>query len=663
MMRARRHVSRRFTETGQAILLLVLGLTLIITTGAALMVESTIQHDPLVQTDTVEHFSYRALEAGMNTFLSEANKNPNELTCSSKSPRGGQCTPTDFMKWKRIAGTNGTGVVPEYYAWGNPTFCFSETCTSSQTKNPVLYVKVTVYGAAGFTTVHMSFMKSTLNVEPVNGFLTRIWWSTYEATDPHLKGDPTSDCTYDWKNGYKGPNTTGVTACSEVVFASGTQVHGSLYANDSFYIDGSPTLGQVETADPKCLFVSVTVGCITKATQEKKHTVHQKTATLNSSESDEPIHPLPTTDSTLERWAAYDGCVYTGPTTIRFDSTGKMTVWSKGTPQRTATATTPKCPSTHTQTGKVATNTAPVPNGTRGDGVIYVNTAPAPCTKGVNAGASPFDDYSTGKNGTKAQYAVTTSTGKTYYAWWGAQPHPDCEGDAFVSDNPSGGGVKGQLTIGTSNDVIITGTIKYLNCGTSFESTVTHPCNFNTTAKSTDPNDSLGLIAQNYVMVNHPLKPTTCTKVDKVTVCKIPKPTSSATLAPTCTSSVLGTPAAALCNPITDSTKSTLTIDAALLALNHSFAVDNEALVTGGGGVGPLDGTLKIYGTIDQKWRGAIGIVGTSGYTKNYDWNSVGAVITPPHYLDPSTASWAIASSPIYPERIAPAFGAPTATT
>ena len=65
-------------------------------------------------------------------------------------------------------------------------------------------------------------------------------------------------------------------------------------------------------------------------------------------------------------------------------------------------------------------------------------------------------------------------------------------------------------------------------------------------------------------------------------------------------------------------------------------------------------GILRIYGTVDQKWRGVVADGTASGYVKDYDWNSVGAVVTPPHYLAPSTASWAISSSPIYITTIPP---------
>jgi len=644
MMRIR----RRFEETGQAVLVLVIMLSIIISAGGIVMTNDVIRHDPLIQADTVQHFSYRALEAGINTFMSDANDNPNNLTCSSASPTGGQCTPADFRKWRRVPDTSGTGVVPEYYAWANPVFCFTNSCpttTSTATTTPtvgnakpVLYVKETVYGVAGFPG-HLSYEQSTLNLKAVNGFLTHIWWSTYEATDPRLEGTTHTPpyCTYDWNNDYRGPNTTPETVCSPVVFATGTQIYGPIFSNDSIYITGRPTLGPVQTADPRYLFVNANGSPgITKASQEGKtqaqRAVTQATTTFNTSDSGEPAALMPKTDNTLEKFAALDGCVYTGPTTIEFDNTDKMTVWSPGT------ASTTRCPSTRAVPpgpGKTGT----IPNGAHGDGVVYVETA-ASCI----AGANPFDDYTktSGKNGPTAQYATTTGT--YHYDYFGAAPHPNCEGDAFVSDNPTTGGIAGQLTIGAANDIVITGTIKYQNCGGTFESTHDHPCQFNPSG----PNDSLGLIAENYVLVNHPLK---CARTYYYGGCRVPEPAPTSALATACTTAELGTPAAALCNPVADATGSFLTIDAAILAINHSFTVDNEGLITPYGGVfgvGTLDGTLKIYGSIVQKWRGTVGIVGTSGYVKDYDWNSIGAVITPPHYLAPSTPSWDVGSSAIF---------------
>ena len=678
----------RCHEAGQSALILVLILAIIISVGGGILADTVVQHDPLVHHETVKHFSYRALEAGINTFVSDANADPNELTCNSTSPSGGECDPTDFNHWKRVNDTTGTAIVPEYYAWGNPKFCFTRTCpiatpTARETSDtaatthtppiPILYVKETVYGAAGVDS-DLTYQQSTLNLTPVNGFLTRIWWSTYEADDPLLMGTPYTPphCTYNWANGYSGPNTTSSTECSPVVFASGTQVYGPIYSNDSIYITGKPTLGPTQTADPSCLFVQETTDlaksqrCITKASQgppktKATRTVTQTTSTFNTSKSGATVSRLPKTDDTLEQFAHFNGCVYTGPTTIEFDATDMMTVWSKETPERPATPsnTKPECPSTHTSSGATATttqHTTYVPNGVHGGGVIYVESkttaSPTACT-----GANPFGATTAP---THAQFAQD-SAGKYHYDYFGAQPFPqtNCEGDAFVSDNPSGGGIKGQLTVAAANDVVITGTIKYKDCGALFQSTHLHTCKFNATGTAT--NDSLGLIAQNYVLVNHPVKAVcvgskrTPTTGKTVKTCNVTASgTSAKALATACPTTVLGTPQAAVCNPVTSAGKGTtpqLTIDAAVLALNHSFTVDNEGIIKStkrvSFGLGSLDGTLKVYGSIDQKWRGTVGIVGTSGYVKNYDWNSIGAVITPPHYLAPGTPSWAIGSSAV----------------
>jgi hypothetical protein len=639
-----RQVDDHDRDKGQAIIMLVVGISLILSLFGGILAANAIEHDPIVQIDTIDHFAYRALEAGINTFLSKANDNPNLIACNSKSTPGGQCQGGLYLNWKKVGGGTSTASVPEYYAWGNPRFCFTEVCRTPakpttptpDTSKPVLYVKETIYGAAGFAK-RMSYQSSTVDVKPVNGYLTRIWWSQYEATDPALSPNfnPTANppqCTYNYANGYSGPNTTTTHVCTPVVFAGGrtfnTRIYGPIFSDDSIYITGSPTLGPVVTADPGCLFVgSNGKPCTTQQKQSTTPVVTQTATSLAGDQQGAPFERPLTDDKTLGTYASLDGCVYTGPTTIRFNAGGTMTVWSKNTPSRSKTATHPACPSTHNTAG-ATTNTAPVPNGTNGNGVIYVQTD---VSGSCAPGASPFADYKTGTNGPNAQY--TTARGTLHAAYFGAQPGltPNCEGDAFVSDAPSAGsGIAGQLTIGAGNDVIVTGTLKYTDCGSGFASTKTHPCPLHTTGSKT--NDSLGLIATNYVLVNHP-----------VTGCA--SGTCSTHLAPACSTSptVLGTPAAALCDPAKTTTPGGLTIDAAILALNHSFAVDNWTRC----GTVCMYGTLKVYGSIDQKWRGAVGVVNTSGYVKDYDWNAEGSVITPPYYLSPGTPSWAIASSAI----------------
>lgn len=622
--------SRSLRDRGQATLAFVFGLTVMMATGAGILATNVMQHFPLVQNDVVAHYAYRALEAGMNTFVADVNANANQIACRANSPTGGQCTAGNYNSWKQVQGTSGPGVVPEWYLWENPVFCFTNACTSSHSATAnLLYVKVTIYGAAGFPG-HLRYQSSAINLQPQNGFLNRVWWSNYEATDPALTGSSPSSCTQDWKNGYRGPNTSGSYACGPVYFGPGDRVYGPIFSNDSIYEATRPTLGPTQTADPKCLFITgrPTTGTSSCHTSFSSGGVSQATATAAAtSKYGVPVEPLPVTDSSLAAFATLDGCLYKGPTTIEFDSNDQMTVWSPDT------ATTAKCPSNGT--------TANVPNGGHGNGVIYVDSQST--ASQCKPGANPFDNYTatTKANGPNAQWGYKG----TYYDYFGWQPQPNCEGDAFVSNNPRGGGISGQLTVATANNVVVTGNITYTHCGSAFTSTVTHPCAFNPTGT----NDVLGLIATNYVEVNRPVRPNCQTFYTwwtgrRYTTCSGVGPGSS--LEPPCTVTQLGTPAAALCNP------GPVTIDAAILALNHSFTVNNEGLIGPYGttfGVGPASGALTVYGSIDQDWRGAVGIFGgtgiISGYAKNYDWDSRIAAITPPHYLNPGTPSWALVSS------------------
>jgi hypothetical protein len=80
-------------------------------------------------------------------------------------------------------------------------------------------------------------------------------------------------------------------------------------------------------------------------------------------------------------------------------------------------------------------------------------------------------------------------------------------------------------------------------------------------------------------------------------------------------------------------------IDAAILALNHSFIVDNY-------NCGSRLGTLRIRGAIAQYFRGTVGTHSgsqvVSGYVKDYEYDDRLATRTPPYLFDLNEASWRI---------------------
>lgn len=80
-----------------------------------------------------------------------------------------------------------------------------------------------------------------------------------------------------------------------------------------------------------------------------------------------------------------------------------------------------------------------------------------------------------------------------------------------------------------------------------------------------------------------------------------------------------------------------LRIDAAILAIQHSFIVDHYNC---GGSLG----TLTVNGAISQKFRGPVGTGGGTGshtgYLKNYNYDDRLRYYSPPYFLDPVESAW-----------------------
>jgi hypothetical protein len=142
----------------------------------------------------------------------------------------------------------------------------------------------------------------------------------------------------------------------------------------------------------------------------------------------------------------------------------------------------------------------------------------------------------------------------------------------------------GQLTIAAENDVIIRNNLCRGACGTP------------------TGNGLLGLIANNFVRVYHPR----------------PQQTSND------------------CGESTGEERlENLNIDAALLAIKHSFIVDHY-------NCGNALGSLNIEGAIAQKFRGPVGTTGGHGYIKNYVYDDRLRYLEPPYFIEPTGTAWVI---------------------
>jgi hypothetical protein len=569
----------------------------------ATMVSTIVNTSPILTNASIERYAYRALASGLNVYQSAINADPYLAACNSDTndPGGSipnpQCAGLSYETWSEVPGTNvGNGVIPEYYKFDNP-----QQIENSTTK-AISYLEVQIVGAAGFAGKTISY-STVAKFSPSNDFLNNVWWSNFESFDS-AAGGSAGDCNYYWAPS-PGPNrgiisTNGgnayivpTTPCTAVDFESGDQLYGPVYSNDSIYIDGTPTFsGTVNTADPECLFVNYTqTGCATDPNY-----------TTAGSGYNHAKEPLPTDDSELAAVAKQGGCYYQGPTTITLSVTqvsgvneGEMTV---------------KSPDTTGYPGNDTMNDA-APVGDQNcptdgiavlpsNGVLFVNQASGTPAASVN----PF--YSTTADLSQVQSACAN-------CYYGQTPNPGTEADAFVQ-----GTLSGHLTIAAYNNVIIDGSITYDDCswaGTASESL----CPYNNATISSGINDTLGLIANNFVEVDQPVYNN-----------------NTGNVLPNCGGSWV----APLCNPTSGngSGNGGLTIDASILALNQSFAVNNY-----GPNTTYNDGTLNIYGSIQQDARGAIGQNG--GYVKYYYYDPRLTLYGPPFYLTPGTPSWTLESS------------------
>jgi type II secretory pathway pseudopilin PulG len=78
-------------------------------------------------------------------------------------------------------------------------------------------------------------------------------------------------------------------------------------------------------------------------------------------------------------------------------------------------------------------------------------------------------------------------------------------------------------------------------------------------------------------------------------------------------------------------------IEAAIVSLTHSFLVDNWKC-------GTHAGTLTVKGAIAQKFRGPVGLVGSTspGFLKDYQYDDRFRYRSPPFFVEPVAAAWRV---------------------
>ena len=419
------------------------------------------------------------------------------------------------------------------------------------------------------------------------GFGEFLYYTAYETIDP---GDENAYgvansiaqeycARYNWPSlpsSQRRPSTyyNGVYYCPRINFVTGDVINGPLHSNDAFQVQGSPTFqGTTTTSNPGCRSSEAgpppTSSCYLNGGYANP-TFERGIAYRAEIE-------LPTSVGDLRKYVTpgqtpSPGCLYTGPTRIKYlptsgSSVPQMRVWSKFT---TTAQLNPGCGTAGTSgSEKLGTSGGQVVSVPQ-DRLILVQDVPSnqsnPSSSGCKTTGGIGDGLPIAES--KGSYDVNLDLRES-----------DCRyGTVYVE-----GTLKGRSTIVVDNNIIITGNLTY--------------------AGGRSGTDSLGLIAKNSVKVYHPV---TCDDKDR-TDCGS-------------WSNLTGT-------------NFNVEISAAILTLQHSFAVQTYYR-------GAKLGTLKVYGSIAQRFRGPVGTSGGSGYLKNYSYDTRLRYAPPPFFLDPVRSGW-----------------------
>ncbi|MBL8928721.1 MAG: hypothetical protein JNL54_01230 [Kineosporiaceae bacterium] len=375
-------------------------------------------------------------------------------------------------------------------------------------------------------------------------FLNYVYLTDKESLSPLYTGSGSSACTKRW---WQGRNSG--SGCGEIQFGFGDRINGPMHTNDTPMIGGTITFaGRATTSTMTPYGSSPTTACTGTSCYR-----------VNGSASFTAYRPeygalvqIPSSNTELADNAAEYGCVYYGATHITFNGT-TMTVYSPGT----TVANRTQCFNPANRSSAQTVALAPA---------IYVRDLTSACTQ-TNQQARGFP-----LTRTIAGYTYTESTG-------GVTPSYTCNlGTAYLR-----GSVNGNVTVGSTQDIIVTGNLTYTN------DPLVHP----------ESTDVLGLVPGHTVWVYHPVSGST---------------------------------------ELLDAGQRVNRIDAAILTIQDSFIVQyyNQG--------SPL-GALTVYGSLAQNYRGTVGTGGSTiatGYSKDYRYDSrfASGAIQPTYFLKPLAAQW-----------------------
>ena len=396
------------------------------------------------RTDQDAKTATSAAQAGIEEYLSRLNAAATYYTKGNVDS-----TNPAFTTGQTIQGTGAAGASYKYKVLSSN----AETVKSG-------IVRLQVTGTSGPDSSRSVSRTLTANLR-TKGFLSFIYLSDVEVTDPALAGTNASSCSQYYFAGRKN-----VSNCGEIQWSGGDTVNGPLHSNDALQINGAVNYRSpsTETGCPQAVTATTPVACVAPKTWWGT----QAAGTLagNSPKYATNI-PMPDANDSLTTFTTPGadgnqtgtGCYYTGATKITFTGT-TMSVLSPGT---TSNKTPSRCYNYQTPS-TLQTGLAIPP-------VIYVDETASACTYRAVGYPAANEAVTVGAN--DATYWNSTGSNKTTNYRCG-------RGTAYVN-----GTADAQVTVATADDIVVTGNLKATDNLTG--------------------TDVIGLIATNDVWVYHPL--------------------------------------------------------------------------------------------------------------------------------------------------------------
>jgi type II secretory pathway pseudopilin PulG len=543
----------RGNEDGFTMIITVLGLSLM--AALTLVALTAVNGDgQLTARDTQQKQAYEAAKAGIDDYAYHLHANNSYWTaCANVTAPSAVNLQGSTANRLTVPGSTSAEYAIELLPSTTQTTysqCNTSHATESmlQSKDPLkgtFRIRSNGYSGNAHAAIVATFKPAS--------FLDYVYFTQRETSDPVTYGESSlveaaeQQCSKTIaEKRYEKEILSGKGYCDAISFVTGDFVNGPMHTNDAFVICGSPTLGG-SAADP------VEVSGPPKGWFSTREIEHSGSSCTGSSENfkgtytpNSAVLTPPPTNGELNTLAEAQ-FRYKGQ--VRICLSGKsMTVMTYATTNSCAT------PSSVLYTGSIPSN-----------GVVYVESTSCPTKK-----YTPFN----------VSYEVTTE-------------NAGC-GNAYVE-----GTYSGQLTIGTYNDIIITGNLCMESCSQELP---------------LKGEGVLGLVANNFVRIYHP------TKIEEFFN---PQRNRNETR----------------CVNTTGAMENGVTIDAAILAISHSFIVDSY-------NCGAKLGTLTVNGAIAQYYRGAVGTgsggSNGTGYLKSYNYDSRLKYIEPPSFIAPEKTAWVI---------------------